>query len=170
MTDKQAKQTNNTFSIYPDDVTESLRVRSNTKPRDIPYIQPMVSTVRQSMERYSIAISKNVNKTAEKLNSYWLQCRDYVYGEKFQLGAICVSSLLGTFLLVRKRKPLLRYSLPVIVGAGLTGYAYVRKEWNDFDLYSNIIALQKRTPLPEEASSKRIQSDSEDNGTNSGNV
>ena len=178
MTDNRAKQKPNNilkFSIYPDDVTELPRAPSNPKLKEIPYIQPMVSEIRQSIEKTTTVMSKNVNQTFEKFNSYWLQgIKVYLYSEKFQLGAIGISSLLGTFLLVRKRKPLWRYSLPILVSLNLTGYTYLRKEWNDFDLYSNIIALQKRTPLPpgklQDASSNRIQSHSEDINSNSVNT
>ena len=163
--EREQTNTNQKFTIYPDDVTVSLRAPSNTKPKEIPYIQPIVSEIRQSLEQSSIVISKNIYQTFGKFNSYWLQGRVYLYNENFQLGAIGVSSFLGTLLLVRKRKPIWRFSLPIIVGVSLTGYAYLRKEWNNFDLYNNIIALQKGTPLPpgkdQAAFSKQKESNSE---------
>lgn len=154
------------LSIYPDDVIPPPRPHSNIAPESTPYIQPYVTEVRQVVQQTTADVTQSMKQSFAKFNTHWLHAKSFLHSENFQLGLIGISSTLGTLLLVRRRKPVWRYSVPVFVGASLTGYAYVRKEWNTFDMYSNIIALQRRTTEEakvDSANSTKIDSSSENN-------
>ena len=144
------------LSIYPDDIPE--RHSPPIKPKPISYIQPMVHDVRQYLQQKYSLFSDQLNRSFLKFDSHLSQMKTYARDDRVQLSAIGISSYLATFILVRKRKPIWKYSLPILVGVGITSYAYLRKEWRNFDLYSTVISLQRRTPLPTE---KHIGSSSE---------
>ena len=163
-TDKKQSPVIPNLSIYPNDVIDLPRPQ--IKSESTPYIQPYVTEMRQAVQRTSAGVTQSMKQSFAKLNTHWLHAKSFLHSENLQLSLIGISSSLGTLLLVRKRKLVWRYSIPVVVGVSLTGYAYVRKEWNKFDMYSNIIALQRRTPEEakvDSAISTKIDSNSENN-------
>ncbi|KAI6650894.1 hypothetical protein LOD99_5734 [Oopsacas minuta] len=164
MTNNKPVKTIPNLSIYPDDVID-LPKPNNMKPESTPFIQPYVSDIRQAVQRTSLNLAQYARQNFVKFNTHWMKVNAFLHSENFHLSAIGVSSSLGTFLLVRKRKPIWRYSMPILVGVTLTGYAYIRKEWDKFDMYSNIIALQRRTP--EEVNNISITKDENSNSENS---